>query len=166
MIGEAGAGDMIAFNASLETISLTSGAIKIDKSLTIEGPGASQLTIDAGHNSQILTITEGNVSISGLTLADGKAPEETGGAIEDTGSGSLAIADSIFSGNAAGGNGGIAALSGQGHGGAIYVSPSASSLSIGGSTFTGNTAGGEGGTGQASGRGRGGAIDYEGTTAH
>jgi hypothetical protein len=162
VIAEAGAGDTIEFDAGLEgqAINLTS-AIGIDKSLTIAGLGASQLTIDAGLSSQIFTITEGDVSISGLTLANGAAPEN-GGAIEATGLGSLTVTDSTFTGNTAGGDGGSEDLSGEGHGGAIYVSPSASSLVVDSSTFTGNAAGGDGGDGSASGRGRGGAIDYSG----
>ena len=162
-IAAANSGGTIVFAPGLsgQTIDLTTGAIAIDKSLTITGPGAAELTIDAGHNSQIFTVTEGDVSISGLTLADGAAPED-GGAIEGTGPGSLTISDSTFEGNEAGGDGGSADLSGEGHGGAIHMSPSASSLAVHNSTFTGNTAGGDGGDGSASGRGRGGAIDYRG----
>jgi hypothetical protein len=166
VIATAGDGDAIVFDSSLdgETIELTSGAIGIDKSLTIEGPGASELTINAGHNSQIFTVAGGDLSISGLTLADGAAPEE-GGAIYDEGTGSLSVSDCAFTGNTAGGAGGAVAGSGIGHGGAIYVSFSAASLSVSDCTFTGNTAGGDGGSGERGGRGRGGAIDYHGAGA-
>jgi hypothetical protein len=159
VIAAAGSGDTVDFDSSLEgqTIHLTSGAIGIDKSLTIEGPGASDLTIDAGHNSQILTVTNGSLSISGLTLADGAALEE-GGAIYTESTDSLTISDCMFTGNTAGGAGGSADGSNQGHGGAIFVSRSSDATSISDSTFTGNTAGGSGGTGFQSGLGSGGAI--------
>src|SRR6476646_5000535 len=57
VIAGADSGDTIVFDASLdgETVDLNSGEMAIDKSLTIEGPGASQLTIDAGHDSRIFT---------------------------------------------------------------------------------------------------------------
>ncbi len=156
-IAEAGGGDTIAFDASLEgqTINLTSGAIGIDKSLTIEGLGASLLTIDAGHNSQIFTVTEGDVSISGLTLANGSALEN-GGAINDTSGGSLSVSESTFTGNAAGGAGGSGDYSGFGRGGAIYAA--VASLVVSDSTFSNNTAGGVGDEGESSGAGSGGAI--------
>jgi hypothetical protein len=166
VIATAGNGEAIVFDSSLdgETIELTSGAIGIDKSLTIEGPGASELTINAGHNSQIFTVASGDLSISGLTLADGAAPEE-GGAIYNESTGSLSVSDCTFTGNTAGGDGGGGNLSGMGHGGAIYVSFTAASLAVSDCTFTGNTAGGDGGDGLGSGRGRGGAIDYHGAGA-
>lgn len=161
-IEEATAGEAIEFEGlNGQTITLTTGAIAIDESLEIIGPGASQLTVDGGGAGQIFAITEGNVSISGLTLANGVSPED-GGAIEATGPGSLTISDSTFEGNEAGGDGGSEDLSGEGHGGAIYVSPSASSLVVDNGTFIANSSGGDGGDGSASGRGRGGAIDYSG----
>jgi len=159
VIASAGGGDTIVFDPGLsgQTISLTSGAIPIDKSLTIDGPGASQLTVDAGHASRIFTVTAGNLSISGLALADGAAPDN-GGAIEQLGAGSLTVAECTFTGNTAGGPGGSADESNLGHGGAIYVSPSSGPTSVSGSTFSTNAAGGPGGTGFQSGLGSGGAI--------
>ena len=159
VIAAAGGGDTVAFDSSLngQTIALTSGAITIDKSLTIDGPGAAQLAIDAGHGSQIFTVSGGNLSISGLTLADGAAPE-IGGAIEQAGTGSLTVSDCTFTGNTAGGAGGSADESNQGHGGAIYISPSSGPTSVSESTFSANAAGGPGGTGFGSGLGSGGAI--------
>jgi hypothetical protein len=164
-VAGAGSGDTIVFDTSLDgqTINLTS-AIVIDKSLEIDGPGASQLTIDAGHSSQIFTISDGNLSISALTLADGAAPED-GGAIYSGSTGSLSLSDCAFTGNTAGEDGGSGSSSGIGHGGAIYVSFSAASLSLSDCAFTGNTAGGDGGSGEFSGRARGGAIDYQGVGA-
>jgi hypothetical protein len=165
VIADADGGDTIDFHPSLDgqTIDLTSGAIEIAKSLTIVGPGASELTIDAGHNSRILTFTAGNLSISELTLANGAAPDDgliprSGGAIQHASTGSLTISDAVFSGNRAGGPGGVADNSGRGRGGAINATLSSGPTFISGSTFTGNSAGGPGGVGKESGRGWGGAI--------
>jgi hypothetical protein len=159
VIAAAGNGDTVDFDASLDgqTIDFTSGAINIDKSLTIEGPGASQLTIDAGHNSQIFTATNGNLSISGLTLANGAALKE-GGAIYTESTGTLTVSECTFIGNTAGGPGGSAEESNLGHGGAIFVSRSSGPTSVSNSTFGTNAAGGPGGTGFQSGLGSGGAI--------
>ena len=69
--------DVIAFAPGLKgTISLTSGQLVITNSVSIQGPGASNLTIDAGHLSRVLWIAstgakQVNATISGLTLADG-----------------------------------------------------------------------------------------------
>jgi hypothetical protein len=118
VIAAAPGGDTIVFDASLsgKKINLTSGAIEIGKSLTIAGPGAPQLTIDAGRNSQIFTISGGDVSIAGLTLADGAAPED-GGAVYDESPGFLAVSDCAFTKNIAGGDGGSDEFSGRGRGG-------------------------------------------------
>lgn len=159
VIAAAGDGDTVDFAPSLngQTIVLSSGAIDIDKSLTIDGPGVSQLTIDAGQASQIFTVTAGDLSVSGLTLTNGAAVEE-GGAIYTESTGSLIIVGCTFTNNTAGGAGSSADLSNQGHGGAIYVSPSSGPTTVAESTFSANAAGGPGGTGFQSGLGSGGAI--------
>src|SRR5262245_41162700 len=73
-------------------IDLSNGALPaITGNVTITGPGANVLTIDAQDKSQILSIGSGaNVTISGLTLADGHATgfggrASTGGAIHNFG---------------------------------------------------------------------------------
>ncbi|HEV7770735.1 MAG TPA: choice-of-anchor Q domain-containing protein [Solirubrobacterales bacterium] len=159
VISAAGGGNTVAFDPSLngQTIALTSGAIGIDKRLMIDGPGASQLMIDAGHSSQIFTVTAGDVSISGLGLANGAAPDN-GGAIKQVGAGSLTVSGCTFTDNTAGGAGGSSDESNLGHGGAIYVSESSGPTSVSGSTFSANAAGGLGGIGFQSGLGSGGAI--------
>jgi hypothetical protein len=159
-IAAADPGDTITFDGSLdgETIDLTTGAIPIDKSLTIEGPGASDLAVDAGHNSRIFVLSSGDLSISDLTLANAAGPEE-GGAIYSESSGSLTVSDCTFTGNAAGGPGGSGEESNLGRGGAIFVSyASAGPTSVSGSIFADSRAGGPGGSGFQSGLGAGGAI--------
>ena len=50
-IADAASGDTITFSHSLrgQTIMLTSGALDITKSLDIDGPGASQLSVSGGE---------------------------------------------------------------------------------------------------------------------
>jgi Putative Ig domain len=158
VIEDANGGDKIVFDASLndQTINLAS-AIVIDKSLTLEGLGASHLTIDGNHTSQIFIVSAGDLSISRLTLANGATPGN-GGAINYESTGSLIISDSTFTGNTAGGAG----STGGPHGGAIYMLYQSASLTISGSTFTDNSAGGDGNSNDYSGRSRGGAIEYDG----
>ena len=87
--GDAGAGtlrqaladaanfDTINFNSSLngQTITLTSGELLVDKHITISGPGANNLAVDANHASRVFYIPSGRrVTISGLTITNGSAP--------------------------------------------------------------------------------------------
>jgi len=64
-------GGTVAFAPGLASpITLSQGALSIDKILTIQGPGAAKLTISANNTSQIFVVSA-QASISGLTLADG-----------------------------------------------------------------------------------------------
>jgi len=173
VIAAAGSGDTVEFEPGVAgTIALASGAIAVEKSLTIIGPGASLLKIDAGHKSRIFettgTFSSISVSISGLTLADG-ASSEFGGAISfepdvTPGPASLTVMASTFADNAAGGEGTNSKSSGQGNGGGI-ASETTGMLTITNSTFTGNTAGGNGGEGESSAQGNGGAVETSGDDA-
>ena len=82
---DAGA-DTIRFAANVTgPIVLSAGELDITDSLTIQGPGAANLTIDAAGKSRIFNVDDGdsgtniNVEIDGLTLTGGSA--DTGGAI-------------------------------------------------------------------------------------
>ena len=150
-------GDTIDFDLGSDQTIFLDSAIVIDKSLTIEGPGASHLTIDGDGFTQIFIVSAGSLSISGLTLAN-CATATDGGAINFESTGSLSITDSTFSGNSAGSDGGP----GGSHGGAIYMLYDSGPLTITGSTFADNSAGGDGAGNANTGRGRGGAIEYDG----
>jgi predicted outer membrane repeat protein len=153
-IAAAAPGDTINF-AVTGTINLSIGAtnstkqLSIDKSLTIQGPGAGLLTIKAfdptptqknGDGSRVFTIDDGNaaalsnVSISGLAIAGGDI-NTAGGAIFTKEN--LTLANSVVSGN-------TTTQSSRTAGGAgIYSSAGSTvpnTLSIFGCTFTGNTA--------------------------
>ena len=72
-IADANAGDTIDF-AVTGTITLTSWQLTTDKSLTIDGPGSSDLSISGNNASRIFLVnTGGNVTISGLMIKDGNA---------------------------------------------------------------------------------------------
>ena len=112
-------GSTIQFQSGLTgTIYLTSTLPAISQSVTITGPGANTLTISGNSSYQILNISSGTVTISGLALANGK-----NSAILN--SGALTLTNCTFSGN-----------SGD-YGGAI---DSYGVLTLTNSTFSGNTA--------------------------
>src|SRR4051794_33762128 len=69
-ISESGPGDMIDFSIS-GTITLTSGELVISRNLSILGPGAHKLTVDANASSRGFNIGNVAVNISGLTVANG-----------------------------------------------------------------------------------------------
>jgi hypothetical protein len=74
-IAAASSGDTINFAASLkgQTITLTSGELVINKGLTIQGPGAGQLTISAAYKSQVFDVTSSQpVVLTGLTISHGE----------------------------------------------------------------------------------------------
>jgi hypothetical protein len=82
--GTFGSGDTIQFDPSLftggaQTLSLGLGEFPIHKSLTLNGPGASLLTLDAQQNSRIFNISptsglfvSATVALDGLTLTNGQ----------------------------------------------------------------------------------------------
>ena len=124
-IAAAAPGDTINFAPSLTnngpaTILLTNGELLIDKSLTISGPGATRLTIDASGNkpsdpppfetawTRVIEIddqssAQKNVSITGLTLAGGGASGDGGAILNQE---SLQLNDVTILGNRANGRGG------------------------------------------------------------
>jgi hypothetical protein len=78
-LASANNGDTINFtNLTLPaTITLTSDELKIFHNVTITGPGASMLTISGGGNLRVFDNQGATVSISGLTIANGKAFSST-----------------------------------------------------------------------------------------
>ena len=149
-----GGADTIEFAAALTsggpaTILLTQGELAITDSLTINGPGASLLTLQAydptpdmknGDGSRIFNIDDGNAanllddSISGVTLTGGDvsgppAGAGSGGAIRSQEN--LTVTASTIRGNSV--------VSGGGNGGGIYNS-GGGSLTVTDSTIIGNSA--------------------------
>ena len=161
-----GAGtDTISFSAlfdTAQTITLKPALseIAITASVTIDGPGARLLTVDAANANRVFGIGAGNTwqtgppgsttTISGLTLVKGRNGDSNGGGAlfnEDT----VTLNNCTLSGNTAGRGGAISnkgtltlnscTLSGntsRNSGGAIYNS---GTLTLNSCTLSGNTAG-------------------------
>ncbi len=141
--------DNITFLSSLTgTIHLTQGQLVTtgDFALTIDGPGAGQLTVsgDADSNgsgdSRILQIGDnglndsGTVSIEGLTLTKGATPDQ-GGAIHGLSNADINLTNTTITDSTANNFGG----------GGVYLSGNDGGLTITNSTFSGNTTAGAGG---------------------
>src|SRR6059036_1165082 len=60
-------GDTINFAPSVTTVTLTSDELVIDKNLTITGPGATRLTVQA--NSSVITARVFHISSSTVTVS-------------------------------------------------------------------------------------------------
>ncbi len=132
------AGSTIRFAPNVTgAINLTSGELLLNKTLTINGPGANLLRVQrsaAAGNFRIFNIAGNvNVTISGLTIANGNSPGSNGGGIYNNG-GKLTVSNSTLSGNSA--------LSGAGGGG---IHNNGGTLTITNSTVSSNSAGFGGG---------------------
>ena len=92
------------------TVNLTEALPELSGNLQIEGPGADQLTVRRDSTAgafRIFTVGQGSeVSISGITISGGNAPNSTGGGIHNR-EGILTVSDSTISGNSAGFGGGV-----------------------------------------------------------
>src|SRR6266487_5433269 len=160
--------DTITFDSSLngQTITLTSGELLVDKSVTINGPGSDNLTVDGNHASRVFHVSRWvSAAIAGLTITNGSAEGDGGGGIHNdhatlavdnctvsgnhaawgggvcndgsNGSATLTVTNSTFSGNS------VAAPYSVGSGGGIFNSgfDGSATLTVTNSTFSGNVAG-------------------------
>ncbi len=153
--------DPAAFN-SVKLITLVSGQLDINESLTIVGPGANLLTINGNQASRIfqaVSVPTGTaIAISGMTIINGSAAGN-GGAIRVDGV-ALALAGIALTANSATGNGGGLAFSAgslsitnsaiwsnqaTGDGGGAAIDNPTGTPQIQSSTISGNTAQGIGG---------------------
>ena len=75
-LADSAAGDTIAF-AVTGTIALTSGELVITNSLTISGPGATNLAVSGNSARRVFRISApgATVTISGLTICNGKSAD-------------------------------------------------------------------------------------------
>jgi hypothetical protein len=98
----AGDGDTIMFDFTFPaTITLTSGELVVDMNVAITGPGRDQLTVDGNSAFRVFHITnEKEVTISGLTIANG-ADEWNGGGIRNEIGNTLMLSDCALTGNTA-----------------------------------------------------------------
>ncbi len=127
-IADASACDIVTFDPGLAggTIALTS-EISIEKELIIDG-GDHQITISGNNFCGVFSLDSGTLTLSGLTLADGKT-SSGGGAINIRTNSKAVLTDCSFNGNSAGIIGG----------GAIYLGGGGSAV-LTGCSFSGNSA--------------------------
>ena len=151
---DASDGDIIDATGVSGVITLTSGELLVDKSVTINGASADVLTVDGNARSVVFHITAtGSVAISDLTIRNGQS--DFGGGILNEEGATLTVTNSVLSGNSAGYGGGVdnrdgtvtitnSTLDGNmaAHGGGAF---SAGTLTIVNSTVSGNTAAADGG---------------------
>jgi predicted outer membrane repeat protein len=94
-------GDSITFAVS-GTITLTSGGLGVNKSVTISGPGADQLSIVGPSQFQSVFFVSAIATISGLTIRNGADGIDNGG--------TLTVRNCVISGNSIDGIGNGASL--------------------------------------------------------
>ena len=133
-------GDTINFNLAYPATILLSSPLTLGPSVTITGPGASNLAISGGDSVAVLIVNAGaTVAISGVTIEHGSSL--LGGGIFN--GGTLALTNCVVSNNTVGNQ----------LGGGIFNS---GTLSLSTSTVSGNKVGGVSGGG-------GGIYNYLGT---
>jgi hypothetical protein len=140
--------DTIVFDPSLDgqTITLASGELYINKSLTIQGPGAGLLAISGGGYWRVFEVGIGvmNDTISGLTIENGDGTDRTGGGMSEGGGilndGTLTVSACTVTGNITGymWNGSSSVPAGQGGG---IANLSGGTMTLTGCTVTNNSAG-------------------------
>ncbi len=139
-------GDTVDFAPGLAgTITLTSGELRVFSGLTIAGPGADAITVNAGHAPHVFNLSPaGPMVIAGLTITGGAS-----GGIYNS-SGSLTVRDCVITGNRGVGlvvvsstvtvtDSVIGDNTSTDRGGGVYVD-SGSTLIVNDSTLSGNTA--------------------------
>src|SRR6266446_936379 len=137
-------------------ISLISGELLVNKSVTINGAGADVLAVDGNAAGRVFFITLGEtVTISGFTIRNGHAGNAGGGIDNEDGS-TVTVTNCTLSGNSAGLGGGmfnggpltIGSITVSGNsaanGGGIYNIGGGTTTTTD-STFSGNTASSGGG---------------------
>jgi hypothetical protein len=96
-IAQAAPGDTIHCSVT-GTITLTNGELIISTNLILVGPGAARLTLNGAGITRVLRIAGGAVTVSGLTIAQGRSTN--GGGIWNQAA-SLTLVDCTFATNAA-----------------------------------------------------------------
>ena len=99
--------DIINFSVT-GMINLTGALPNLDSNIDIQGPGAGSLTVQryTGGDYGIFAVLSGRtVTLSGLTIANGRPPGTNGGGIHNLGT--LTVSNCTLSGNFANFGGGI-----------------------------------------------------------
>jgi hypothetical protein len=151
-------GDTIKFAGSLrgQTIALTSGELLITTSIDIDGLGSGLVAVSGGGAGRVFEVDAGlDVTISGLTITDGFAPDEGGGILNDG-------SNLTLSGDALTRNVASESASSSGAGGALYSL--GGTVNISGCQIDDNQALGGAGA-SAFGDAFGGGLDIQGGSA-
>jgi predicted outer membrane repeat protein len=132
---DANNGDTIDFDSSLkgQTITLTSGQLVVNRSVTISGLGANNLTVDGNANDRVLLVSPGylgTVTISGLTITNGHAQSGGGGGICNNPLSTLTVSNCAIRGNEGAGIDNLG------------LTPAGAALTVNNSTLSGNSGGG------------------------
>jgi hypothetical protein len=126
-------GDTVNFASGISLVNLTSG-LRIDKDLTISGPGAKSLTIQRVNTTPTFPIfslaSNVNVTISGMTVTKGDGSLFNDGGIVVNLDATLTIILSNISGNKGGAAGGI-----TNRGGTLNIFDSTISQNSGGGVY-------------------------------
>ena len=132
-------GDTIDATGVSGTITLTTGELLVTNSVTILGPGVTNLAVNGNAASRVFHIGSGTtVTIASLTITNGADSSGIGGAGIYNDHSTLTVSNCTVSGN----------LVGNGPGGGIFnygQSSGSAMLTIVNSTVSGNSAGGTGG---------------------
>lgn len=132
-LADATNGDTINATGASGTITLTSGQLNVINSITILGPGPGALTVSGNQASGVFNVTGANVTISGLTIANGYSTNNGAGINSAATPGSLLTLNDC-----------VVTNSSSLYGGGIFNSPGVT-MTISNSTISGNYAGGNGG---------------------
>jgi hypothetical protein len=149
-------GDTIDATGVSGVITLTSGALLVTHSVTINGAGADVLAVDGNMGSRVFqTLSAETVTLSGFTIRNGHVGAD-GAGVDNEDGGTMTISNCTISGNTAGlgagiFNGGMLTVANTtfsdnmaANGGGIYNS-GGGMLTITNSTFSGNSASSGGG---------------------
>jgi hypothetical protein len=144
-------GDTIDATGISGVITLSTGHLLVDKSVTINGPAADLLAVDGNMSSRVFFITSGvTVAISDLTIRNGHTGAD-GAGVDNEAGGTMTISNCTISGNTAAlgaaiFNGSMLIVANTtfsdnmaANGGGIYNS-GGGMLTISNSTFSGNSA--------------------------
>ncbi len=105
-IANAVSGDTINFSLAYPATITLASTLTMNTSLTISGPGASNVAISGNNAVQVFSISGGTtVNISGVTIENGNSGGNFGGGFEN--GGTLTLTNSTVSGNSASSVGGI-----------------------------------------------------------
>jgi hypothetical protein len=128
--------DAIVFAPAVHgTISLTTGELSVTDDLSINGPGAAQVTVSGNRASRVFNLIGSHVAVSDLTIADGLVTgrDALGGGILNTG-GQLSLSHVTVRNNLVLGQGNLVAIAGGGGIANVY----GATLTVAACTFTGN----------------------------